>query len=77
MSMKVDATCGRDAGRGEMGRGAALLDVKAVAVLLGCSSRHVYRLCDAGKMPAPVRLARTIGMSRAMAAKRSAVASAT
>lgn len=33
-----------------------LLDVDAVAALLGCSPRHVYRLSDAGRMPAPVRL---------------------
>ena len=35
---------------------AALLDVRSVARLLGCSSRHVYRLADGGKMPPPVRL---------------------
>jgi excisionase family DNA binding protein len=35
---------------------AQLLDVRAVAALLGCSPRHVYRLADAGQMPAPVRL---------------------
>ncbi len=35
---------------------AALLDVQAVAAMLGCSARHVYRLSDAGKMPAPVKL---------------------
>jgi excisionase family DNA binding protein len=35
---------------------AALLDVRAVAQLLGCSARHVYRLSDSGAMPAPVRL---------------------
>jgi excisionase family DNA binding protein len=34
----------------------ALLDVKSVASLLNCSERHVYRLCDAGRLPAPVRL---------------------
>jgi excisionase family DNA binding protein len=34
----------------------ALLDVSAVARLLGCSVRHVYRLADSGRMPAPVRL---------------------
>src|SRR5262249_46327756 len=34
----------------------SLLDVRAVAALLGCSPRHVYRLADAGRMPAPVRL---------------------
>jgi excisionase family DNA binding protein len=33
-----------------------LLDVQAVAELLGCSARHIYRLSDAGKMPAPVKL---------------------
>jgi excisionase family DNA binding protein len=35
---------------------AALLDVQAVAALLHCSSRHVYRLADAGRMPSPVKL---------------------
>jgi excisionase family DNA binding protein len=34
----------------------ALLDVRAVAALLNCSARHVYRLSDAGRMPPPVRL---------------------
>jgi excisionase family DNA binding protein len=35
---------------------AQLLDVRAVAALLGCSARHVYRLADAGHMPPPLRL---------------------
>ena len=35
---------------------AALLDVQAVAALLSCSTRHVYRLADAGRMPSPVKL---------------------
>lgn len=43
---------------------AELLDVKAVAVLLGCSPRHVYRLSDAGKMPAPVRLSALVRWPR-------------
>jgi excisionase family DNA binding protein len=34
----------------------ALLDVQAVAQLLACSTRHVYRLSDGGRMPPPVRL---------------------
>jgi excisionase family DNA binding protein len=34
----------------------ALLDVRAVASLLGCSPRHIYRLSDRGRMPAPIRL---------------------
>ena len=33
-----------------------LLDVQAVAEMLGCSQRHVYRLSDSARMPAPVRL---------------------
>lgn len=35
------------------GNSAALTDVNGVAELLTCSSRHVYRLSDAGKMPRP------------------------
>jgi excisionase family DNA binding protein len=35
---------------------AALLDVRGVAALLTCSARHVYRLADGGRLPAPVRL---------------------
>jgi excisionase family DNA binding protein len=35
---------------------AQLLDVQAVAEMLGCSTRHVYRLSDSGRMPAPVKL---------------------
>jgi excisionase family DNA binding protein len=34
----------------------ALLDVRAVANLLSCSERHVYRMADAGKMPRPRKL---------------------
>ena len=35
---------------------AALLTVRQVAALLGCSSRHVYRLADRGVMPRPTKL---------------------
>jgi predicted DNA-binding transcriptional regulator AlpA len=31
-------------------------DVKSLAVVLGCSTRHVWRLRDSGKLPAPVQL---------------------
>jgi excisionase family DNA binding protein len=34
----------------------ALLDVRAVARMLDCSWRHVYRMSDGGKMPQPIRL---------------------
>ncbi len=41
-----------------------LLDVGAVAALLNCSSRHVYRLADAGRMPRPVKLGSLVRWSR-------------
>lgn len=34
----------------------ALLTVREVATMLGCSPRHIYRLADAGRMPGPLRL---------------------
>jgi len=42
-----------------------LLDVRRVANLLGCSTRHVWTLRDAGKMPAPVKLGALIRWRRA------------
>jgi predicted DNA-binding transcriptional regulator AlpA len=36
--------------------GRRLGDVQAVAVKCDCSPRHVYRMSDAGRMPAPLRL---------------------
>jgi excisionase family DNA binding protein len=44
---------------------AALIDVRAVAALLDCSSRHVYRLSDAGRMPGPVRIGALVRWRRA------------
>jgi len=35
---------------------AAMLTVSDVAEMLSCSTRSVYRLSDAGKMPRPVNL---------------------
>ena len=43
---------------------AKLIDVRNVAELLGCSIRHVYRLSDAGRMPAPVKLGSLIRWPR-------------
>ena len=43
---------GRDGPRAE----SALLNVREVADLLGCSERHIYRLRDSGRMPGPVKL---------------------
>jgi excisionase family DNA binding protein len=41
-----------------------LLDVRAVAELLGCSDRHVYRLADSGRMPKPRKLGALCRWSR-------------
>lgn len=43
---------------------AQLLDVRVVAEILGCSTRHVYRLADAAKMPAPVKLGALVRWSK-------------
>jgi len=37
--------------------GRKLGDVQVVANKLDCSTRHVYRLADAGRMPPPLHLA--------------------
>ena len=42
-----------------------MLDVQAVAEMLGCMPRHVYRLSDSGKMPSPVKLGALIRWNRA------------
>jgi excisionase family DNA binding protein len=41
-----------------------LLDVKAIAALLCCSTRHVYRLADGGRMPRPLRLGALVRWNR-------------
>ena len=41
-----------------------MIDVIAVAELLTCSTRHVYRLSDAGMMPAPVKLGALVRWDR-------------
>ena len=46
-------------------KSAKLLDVQAVAEMLDCSSRTVYRLRDGGKMPSPVKLGSLVRWSRA------------
>ena len=44
---------------------AKLLDVQAVANMLDCSVRHVYRLSDTEQMPSPVKLGSLVKWSRA------------
>lgn len=40
------------------------LDVRGVAALLNCSPRHVWGMNAAGKMPAPLRLGRSVRWRR-------------
>jgi excisionase family DNA binding protein len=42
-----------------------LFDVRAVAACLRCSVRHVYRMSDAGRMPAPVKFGALVRWRRA------------
>ncbi len=41
-----------------------LLTVDDLARLLGCSRRHVWRLRDAGDLPAPIRLGKLVRWNR-------------
>jgi excisionase family DNA binding protein len=41
-----------------------LLDARSVAHLLDCSVRHVARLTDSGKMPAPLKIGRLLRWPR-------------
>lgn len=61
------ASVGANAGGSERTRcePSAMLDVKGVAAMLGCSTRHIYRLSDAGRMPRPVKLGALVRWSRA------------
>jgi excisionase family DNA binding protein len=44
---------------------AELLDVGTVAVMLGCSRRHVHRMADAGRMPRPFKFGQLVRWRRA------------
>lgn len=41
-----------------------LIDVRAVAQILACSPRTVYRLCDAGRMPKPTKIGAMVRWDR-------------
>ena len=43
---------------------ATLLNVQAVAAMLDCSVRHVYRMSDSCRLPAPVRIGTLIRWRR-------------
>ncbi len=44
---------------------APLLDVHAVAAMLDCSTRHVFRQADAGQLPRPLRIGQLVRWRRA------------
>jgi excisionase family DNA binding protein len=46
------------------GGNSLMLTVGEVAEMLRCSERHVYRMSDAGKMPAPRKLGTLVRWSR-------------
>lgn len=49
------------------GLGRAMLCVDDIATIyLGCSTRHVYRLVDAGRMPRPIKLGSLVRWPRAV-----------
>lgn len=50
---------------GSGGASVELLDVRAVAEMLDCSARHVYRLADAGRLPRPIKLGALVRWRRA------------
>ena len=41
-----------------------LMDAAALADLLCCSTRHLYRLCESAKMPRPIKLGRLVRWRR-------------
>ena len=46
-----------------------LLTVQAVAALLGCSTRQVFRLSKAGKMPPPLKIGHLVRWNQAEIAR--------
>lgn len=65
MAQVENATDGRNVG-GEPAPAelAGMLDVGEVAKLLSCSTRHIYRLADSGRMPRPVKLGALVRWSQ-------------
>lgn len=43
-----------------------LIDVRAVASMLGCSQRHVFNLAKQGAIPSPLRLGRCVRWNQAV-----------
>jgi excisionase family DNA binding protein len=45
---------------------AGMYDAESLARLLKCSTRTIYRLCDAGRMPRPIKLGALVRWPRAL-----------
>ncbi len=56
MTTQTNATGERIVGQDAPTVESAMLDVEQVAAMLRCSTRHVYRLSDGGRMPRPLKL---------------------
>ncbi len=71
--MKHDGNAAAGANTGGGDRAArepsSLLDVQGVADILRCSTRHVYRLADGGRMPRPFKIGALNRWDRAVIAR--------
>jgi predicted DNA-binding transcriptional regulator AlpA len=69
MTLSQNATAGANTGGGAFPQGAprelpAMLSVDDVSAMLGCSTRHVYRMSDMERMPRPIKLGALVRWSR-------------
>ena len=64
LNAELDAS--NDSTTQEQLHGHTLLTVADVAKLIQCSERNVYRLCDGGRMPRPLKIGALIRWSRAV-----------
>jgi prophage regulatory protein len=65
MTEPIETTGDRLAGRDRAPVEPALLNVRAVAEMICCAPRTIYRLADAGQLPQPVRVGGLVRWRRA------------
>lgn len=63
-AMTVDRRGGQASREGCPASDSPLIDVGCVAALLSCSTKHVRRMADAGRCPAPIRLGGLVRWNR-------------
>ena len=58
MDSSKNATSGANtgSGTGTTRESSLLIDVQDLSAMLQCSTRHIYRLCDLGRMPRPYKI---------------------